>query len=142
MERARKDHQDEVGHAIATNTTENDYTLPEDKIKPIRENSCKIMSYIAHQLSAADGRGVYEAQLKEGRDQAEARALRTAQYAEEAPTFPSDPSLISALSPLQGMVAQYEADLNNIISKHRDGIESILREISPSKENSTLLGFI
>ena len=139
MERALKDHQDEVGHAIATNTTENDYTLPEDKIKPIRENSCKIMSYIAHQLSAADGRCVYEAQLKESRDQAEVRALRTAQYAEEAPTLPSDPSLISALSPLQSMVAQYEADLNNIISKHRDGIESILREISPTKENSTLL---
>jgi hypothetical protein len=52
---------------------------------------------------------------------------------------PSDPNLISALSPLQGMVAQYEADLKNIISKYRDGIESILREISPTKENSTLL---
>jgi hypothetical protein len=140
MERALKDHQDEVGHAIATNTSENDYTLPEDRIKPIRENSSKIMSYIAHQLSAADGRGVYEAKLKGSRDQAEARALRTAQYAEEAPTFPSeDPSLISAHSPLQGMVAQYEADLNNIISKHRDGIESILREIPPTKENSKIL---
>jgi hypothetical protein len=139
MERALKDHQDEVGQAIATETAENGSTLPEDKIKPIRDNSCKIMSYIAHQLSAADGRCVSEALLKESRDQAEVRALRTAQHAEEALTLPSDPSLISALSPLQGMVAQYEADLKNIISNHRDGIESILREISPTKENSTLL---
>jgi hypothetical protein len=139
MKRALKDHQDEVGHTIAMNTAENDYTLPEDKIQPIRENTCKIMSYIAHQLSAADGRDVSEAQLKESRDQAEARALRTAQHAEEAPILPSDPNLISALSPLQGMVAQYEADLKNIISKYRDGIESILREISPTEENSSLL---
>ena len=95
---------------------------------------------IAHQLSAADGRCVSEALLKESRDQAEVRALRTAQKdAEEAPTPPSDPSLISALSPLQGMVAQHEADLKNIISNHRDGIASILREISPTKENSKQL---
>ena len=140
MERALKDHQDEVGQAIAMVTTENGTMLPEDKIKPIRENSCKIMSYIAHQLSAADGRCVSEALLKESRDQAEVRALRTAQKdAEEAPTPPSDPSLISALSPLQGMVAQHEADLKNIISNHRDGIASILREISPTKENSKQL---
>ncbi len=45
MERALKDHQDEVGQAIAMVTTENGTMLPEDKIKPIRENSCKIMSY-------------------------------------------------------------------------------------------------
>jgi len=37
------------------------------------------------------------------------------------------------------MVAQYDADLKNIISKYRDGIESILREISPTKENPMLL---
>jgi len=98
------------------------------------------MSYIAHQLSVADGRCVSEAQLKESRDQAEVRALGTVQKdAEEAPTPPSHPSLINALSPLQGMVAQYEADLKNIISNHRDGIASILREVSPTKENSTLL---
>ena len=78
------------------------------------------MSYIAHQLSAADGRCVSEAQLKESRNQAEVRALGTVHKdAEGAPTPPSDPSLISALSPLQGMVAQYEADLTNIISNHR-----------------------
>jgi hypothetical protein len=139
MERLLKEYQDEVGQAFATNTAENGPTLPEDKIKHLRENSCKIMSYIAHQLSAADGRFVSEAQLKESRVQAEARALRTAQHAEEAPILPSEPNLISALSPLQGMVAQYEADLKNIISKYQDGIESILREISPTKENSMLL---
>jgi hypothetical protein len=37
------------------------------------------------------------------------------------------------------MVAQYEADLKNIISNHRDGIASILREVSPTNENSTIL---
>jgi len=139
MERVLKEHQDEVGQAIATNTAENGPTLPEDKIKHIRENSCKIMSYIAHQFSVADGQLVSEAQLKESRVQAEARALRTAQHAEEAPILPSEPNLISALSPLQGMVAQYESDLKNIISKYQDGIVSILREISPNKENSMLL---
>ena len=140
MERAIKDHQDEVGQAISINATENGPTLPEEKIKPIRENSRKIMSYIAHQLSSADGRCVTEAQLKESRDQADARALGTAQKdADAAPTPPSDPSLIRAHSPLQGMVAQYEADLKNIISNHRDGIASILREVSPTNENSTIL---
>jgi hypothetical protein len=98
------------------------------------------MSYIAHQLSAADGQCVSEAQLKESRDQAEVHALGTVQKdVEEAPTPPADTTLISALSPLQGMVAQYEADLTNIISNHRDGIVSILREISSTKENSMLL---
>jgi len=112
MERAINDHQDEVGQAITMDTTENGPMLPEEKIKPIRENSCNIMSYIAHQLSAADRQHVSEAQLKESRDQAKERALGTVQKdAEEAPTPPSDPSLISAISPLQGMVAQYEADL-------------------------------
>ena len=140
MERAINNHQDEVGQAIAMNTTENGPMLPEEKINPIRENSRKIMSYIAHQLSSADGRCVSEAQLKESRDQAEVRALGTVQKdAEEAPTPPADPTLISALSPLQGMVAQYEADLTNIISNHRDGIASILREVSPTKENSSIL---
>ena len=120
---------DEVGQAIAMDTTETGPVLPEGKIKPIRENSCKIMSYIAHQLLSADGRGVSEVQLKESRDQAEERAIATVQKeAEEAPTPPVEPTLISALSPLQGMVAQYEADLTNIISNHRDGIVSILRE--------------
>jgi hypothetical protein len=98
------------------------------------------MSYIAHQLSAADGRCITEAQLKESRDQAEVRALSTAQHdAEEAPTPTTDPLLISALSPLQVMVAQYEGDLKNIISNHRDGIVSILKEIPPTKENSKIL---
>ena len=55
IERTFNDHQDEVGQAIAMDTTETSPMLPEEKIKPIRENSCKIMSYIAHQLSAADG---------------------------------------------------------------------------------------
>ena len=77
------------------------------------------MSYIAHQLSAADGRCVSEAQLKESRNQAEVRALGTVKKDEdEAPTPPADTTLISALSPLQGMVAQYKADLTNIISNH------------------------
>jgi hypothetical protein len=126
MERTINDLQDEVGQAIAMDTTESSPMLPEEKIKPIRKNSQKIMSYIEHQLSAADGRCISEAQLKESRDQAEVRALGTVQKdAEEAPTPPADPTLISALSPLQGMVAQHEADLKNIISSHRDGIVSI-----------------
>jgi hypothetical protein len=37
------------------------------------------------------------------------------------------------------MVAQYEGDLKNIISNHRDGIVSILKEIPPTKENSKIL---
>jgi hypothetical protein len=65
MERAINDHQDEVGQAIAMDTTEDGPMLPKEKIEPIRENSRKIMSYIAHQLSAADGRRVSEEQLKE-----------------------------------------------------------------------------
>ena len=129
MARAINDHQDEVGQAITMDTTETGPMLPEEKIKPIRENSRKIMSYIAHQLSAVDGRCVSEAQLKESRDQAEVRALGIVQKdTEEAPTPPADPTLRSALSPLQGMVAKYEADLQNIISNLQDGIVSILRE--------------
>jgi hypothetical protein len=140
MECAIKDHQDEVGQAISINATENGPTLPDEKIKHIRENSRKIMSYIAHQLSSADGRCVTEAQLKESRNQAEVRALGRAQKdADAAPTPPSDPSLISTHSPLQGMVAQYEADLRNIISNHRDGITSILQEVSPTNENLPIL---
>jgi len=119
MERAINDHQDEVGQAITMHTTESGPIFPEEKIKPIREISRKIMSYIAHQLSAADGRCISEVQLKESRDQAELRALGTVQKdVGEAPTPPADPTLISALSPLQGMVAQYEAELKNIISSH------------------------
>jgi hypothetical protein len=84
------------------------------------------MSYIARQLSAADGGRVSEAQLEQSRDQAEERALGTVQKdVEEAPTPPVDPTLPSALSPLQGMVAQYEAELKKIISNHRDRIVSI-----------------
>ena len=140
MERTINDLQDEVGQAIAMDTTESGPMLPEENIKPIRENSCKIMSYIAHQLSAADGRCISEVKLKESRDQAELRALGTVQKdAEEAPTPPADPTLRSALSPLQGMVAKYEADLRNIILSHRDGIVSILREISSTKENLMIL---
>jgi hypothetical protein len=37
------------------------------------------------------------------------------------------------------MVTQYEGDLKNIISNHRDGIASILKEIPPTKENSKIL---
>jgi hypothetical protein len=55
MERAINDHQDEFGQAIAMATTENDPMFPKEKINPIRENSWKIMSYIARQLSATDG---------------------------------------------------------------------------------------
>jgi hypothetical protein len=139
MERAIVDHQDEVGQAIATDTPNNPSIL-EEKIKPIRENSRKIMSYIAHQLSSADGRHVSEAQLKENRDQAEERALGTVQEkAEKAPPRPDDPTLVSARSPSQCMVDKYEADLRDIISSYRDGIASILREIPHTKRNSTIL---
>jgi hypothetical protein len=140
MDRALKDHQEEVSQAIALDTTVNGFSPPEEKVKPIRDNSLKIMSYIAHQLLAADGRCITEAQLKESLDQAEVRALRTAQHeAVVAPTLTIDPLRISALSPLQGMVAQYEGDIKNIISNHRDGIASILKEIPPTKENSKIL---
>ncbi len=140
LDRALKDHQEEVSQVIAVDTTVNDFSLPEEKVNPIRDNSRKIMSYIAHQLLAADGRCITEAQLKESRDQAEVRALRTAQHdAVDAPTLTIDPLRISVLSPLQGMVAQYEGDIKNIISNHRDGIASILKEIPPTEENSKIL---
>ena len=114
--------------------------LPEEKINSIRENSRKIMSYITHQLSAADGGCVSEAQLEQLHDQAEERALGTVQTdAEELPTPPADPTLPSAPSPMQGMVAQYEAEVKKIISNHRDGIVSILKEGVSNEENSMLL---
>ena len=140
MDRVINDHQDEVGQAITMDTTENGPMLPEEKINPIRENSRKIMSYIAHQLSTANGQCVSEAQLEQLCDQAEERALGTVQTdAEEAPTLPADPTLPSAPSPMQGMVAQYEAELKKIISNHRDGIVSKLKKVSSNEENSTLL---
>jgi hypothetical protein len=52
-------------------------------------------------------------------DQAEERALGKAQKdAEIAPTPQDDPTLLSTLSPLQVMVAQYEAELKKTISNH------------------------
>ncbi len=55
MECAINDHQDEFGQAIAMVTTENGPMFPKEKINPIRENSWKIMSYIARQLSVTNG---------------------------------------------------------------------------------------
>ncbi len=55
MERAINNHQDEFGQAIVMATTENGPMFPKEKINPIRENSWKIMPYIARQLSATDG---------------------------------------------------------------------------------------
>ncbi len=140
MERAINDHQDEFGQAITMATTENGPMFPKEKINPIRENSWKIMSYIAHQLSATDGRCVSEAQLEQSRNQAEERALGKAQKdAEVAPTPRDDPTLPSALSPLQVMVAEYEAELKKTITNHRDGVLIILREVPSHEENLMIL---
>ncbi len=98
------------------------------------------MLYIARQLSATDGQCVSEAQLKQSHDQAEERALGKAQKdAEVAPTPQDDPTLPSALSPLQVMVAQYEAELKKTISNHRDGVLIIFREVPSHKESLTIL---
>jgi hypothetical protein len=119
VECAINNHQDEFGQAIAMATTENGPMFPKEKINPIRENSWKIMLYIARQLSTTNGRCVSEVQLKQSRDQAEERALGKAQKdAEVAPTPQDDPTLPSSLSPLQVMVAQYEAELKKNISNH------------------------
>jgi hypothetical protein len=106
MKRPINDHQGEFVQAIAMTTTENVPMFPKEKINPIRENSRRIMLYIAHQLSATNGQCVSEAQLKQSRNQAEERALGKAQKdADVAPTPHDDPTLPSALSPLQVMVA-------------------------------------
>jgi hypothetical protein len=140
MERAINNHQDEFGQAIAMATTENDPMFPKEKINPIRKNSWKIMSYIARQLSTTDGQCISEAQLEQSHDQAEECALGKAQKdAEVAPTPQDEPTLPSALSPLQVMVAQYEAELKKIISNHQDGVLIILREVPSHEENSTIL---
>ncbi len=119
MERAINNHKDEFGQAIAMATTENGPMFPKEKINPIQENSWKIMSYIAHQLSTTNGRCISEAQLEQSRNQAEEHALgKTKKDAEVAPTPQDDPTLPSALSPLQVMVAQYEAELKKTISNH------------------------
>jgi hypothetical protein len=68
-------HQDEFGQAIAMASTENGPMFPKEKINSIRENSWKIMSYIASQLSTTNGRCISEDQLKQNHDQAEERAL-------------------------------------------------------------------
>ncbi len=70
MECAIKDHQEEFGQAIATATTEQGPMFPTVKITSIRENSWKIMAYIAHQQLATDGRCISEAQLEHIRNQA------------------------------------------------------------------------
>ncbi len=140
MERAINDHQDEFGQAITMATTENGSMFPKEKINPIRENSWKIMSYIACQLSVTNGQCVSEAQLKQSRNQAEEHALGKAQKdVEVAPTPQDDPTLPSALSPLQVMVAQYEAEPKKTISNHQDGVLIILREVLSHEENLTIL---
>jgi hypothetical protein len=140
MEHAINNHQDEFVQAITMATTENGPMFPKEKINPIRENSWKIMSYIARQLSATDGQCISEAQLKQSRDQAEERALGKAQTdAEVAPTPQDDLTLPSALSPLQVMVAQYEAELKKTISNHQDGVLIILREVPSHEENLMIL---
>jgi hypothetical protein len=48
-------HQDEFGQAIAMAFTEKGLMFPKEKINSIRENSWKIMLYIARQLSMTDG---------------------------------------------------------------------------------------
>ena len=139
MECAIIDHQDEFRQAIAKDTTENGPMCPEDKINPIRENSRKIMSYIALQLSVADGRCVSEAQLEHSCNQVEERALGKAQNdAELAPTPQADPILPCALPSWQGMVAQYEAELTKIISNHQDRLVSILKEVSSYGHHDTM----
>jgi hypothetical protein len=48
MQRTIYEHQDEFGQAIAIASTENGPMLPKEKINSIRENSWKIILYIAH----------------------------------------------------------------------------------------------
>ncbi len=107
MERAIKDHQEEFGQVIATATTEHGPMVPTVKITSIRENSQKIMAYIARQQLATDGRCISEAQLEHIRDQAEEHALEGAQKnVKTVPTPQRDPTPPSAQSPLQLMGVQ------------------------------------
>jgi hypothetical protein len=87
MERAIKDHQEEFGKAIATAPTEHGPMVPMVKITLIRENSWKIMAYIARQQLATNGQCVSEAQVEHIHDQAEERALEGAQ--KNAKTVPT-----------------------------------------------------
>jgi len=63
---------------------------------------------------------------------------RSRKDAEVAPDPQIDFTLPNALFPLQGMVAQYGADLRKTISNHRDRVLNILREESSNEENSTV----
>jgi hypothetical protein len=133
-------HQDEFGQAIPMASTENVPMFPKEQINSIRENSWKIMSYIAHQLSTTDGRWVSEAQLEQVHNQAEESALGKVQHdAELAPTLQDDPTPPSAFPLLQSMVAQCEAELQKATSNHRESILLMLKEFSSHKENSTIL---
>ncbi len=140
MQRAIYEHQDEFGQAITMASTENVPMFPKEKINSIRENSRKVMSCIARQLSTTDGRCVSEAQLKQDHDQAEERALGQVQHdVELAPTPQDDPTPLSALPLLQSMVAQDEAELQKAISNHCKSVLLMLKKIPSHKENSTIL---
>jgi hypothetical protein len=140
MQHAIYEHHDEFFQAIAMASTENVPMFPKEKINSIRENSQKIMSYIARQLSTADGQCLSEAQLKQDRDQAEERALGQVQHdAKLAPTPQDDPTPLSALPLLQSMVAQYEAELQKAIFNHRESALLMLKKFPSHKENSTIL---
>jgi hypothetical protein len=121
-------------------STENVPMFSKDKNNSIRENSWKIMLYIACQLSTTNGRCVSEAQLEQDCDQAEERALGQVQHDTKlAPTPQDDPTPPSALPLLQLMVAQYEAELQKAISNHCKSVLLMLKEFPSHKENSTIL---
>ncbi len=140
MQRAIYKHQDEFGQAIAMASKENGPMFPKEKINSIRENSRKILLYIARQLSRTNGRCISEAQLEQNRDQAEECALgQLQQHADLAPTPQDDPTPPSAPPLLQSMVAQYEAELQKAISNHHDSVLLMLKEFPFHKEKSTIL---
>jgi hypothetical protein len=140
MPRAIYGHQDEFGQAITMASTENGPMFPKETINSIRENSCKIMLYIAHQLSMTDGQCISGAQLKQNHNQAEECALgQLQQDADLAPTPQDDPTPPSNPPLLQSMVAQYEAELQKTISNHCDSVLLMLKEFPSHKENSTIL---
>ncbi len=140
MERTIKDHQEEFGQAIATATTEHGPMFPTVKITSIRENSWKIMAYIARQQLATGGRCVSEAQLEHIRDQAEEHTLKGAQKnTKTVPTPQHDPTPLGAQSPLQLMVVQYRVEITKTISNHRDSALRILKEVPSHNENSVVL---
>jgi hypothetical protein len=140
MQHAIYKHQDEFGQAITMASTENIPMFPKEKINSIRENSQKIMSYIACQLSTTDGQCIFAAQLEQDRDQAEEHALGQVQHdAELAPTPQDDPTPPSTVPLLQLMVAQYEAELQKAISSHGESVLLMLKEFPSHNENSTIL---